>query len=59
MEVLRGLGGIRPKMIFCETCEYNHYEGAGSLGEFDEFMRSLGYKMEKRLEFDTLYILER
>jgi len=40
--VVQGFGDIRPKILFCETCEYESYDGA--------------YKIEKRLQYDTLYI---
>lgn len=53
--VLKGLGKIRPDYIFAETCEYNSYNGAGTISDLDNYLESIGYLIEERFEYDTLY----
>ena len=53
--VLSGLGKIRPDYILAETCEYNSYNGSGSIEDLDEYLYSIGYSIEERMEYDTLY----
>lgn len=55
---IKGLGEkIRPKLVFCETCEYKSYENSLTREDLDELMFSLGYKIHERLIYDTLYVL--
>jgi FkbM family methyltransferase len=57
---IKGLGDnkdIYPKILFCETCEFETYESGVTLNDFDNLVLSLGYRLEKRLKFDSLYIL--
>ena len=46
--ILKSMGEYRPDCIYAETCEYDHYQEAGSLEEMDELMASLGYRIEQR-----------
>lgn len=56
---IKGMGNkIRPKIIFCETCEYDSYENSLTQKDLDDLMFSLGYKIKERLIYDTFYILE-
>lgn len=56
---IKGMGNkIRPKLIFCETCEYETYEGALTQKDLDDLLLSMGYKIKERLIYDTLYILD-
>jgi FkbM family methyltransferase len=54
--VMKGIGEIRPEIIFCETAEYDNYKGALTMEDLDDLMTDLGYRIEKALEFDTLYV---
>ncbi len=57
--VLKGLGDkLKPKIIFCETCEYEAYEDSLSLEDLDNLLFDLGYEIKERLIYDTLYILK-
>ena len=56
--VLSGLGDLRPLYIFAETCEFETYETGIDIKGFDQFMKGLGYQIEKRYEHDTLYVHE-
>jgi len=49
---------IRPKILFCETCEFEIYDGALTLEELDNLLISLGYEIKERLKYDTLYVLK-
>jgi FkbM family methyltransferase len=56
---IKGMGDkIRPKIIFCETCEYESYKNSLSLEDLDNLLFSLGYEIRERLKYDTLYILK-
>jgi len=55
--IMKGLGSIRPRFIFSETCEYKTYKTGITLEIFDKLMTDLGYTIEERLEYDTLYKL--
>lgn len=54
-KVMRGLGALRPALIFAETCEFDTYETGMTLEGFDQLMRSMGYEIVKRFRDDTLY----
>lgn len=54
--VMQGIGNMRPKMIFCETAEYDNYKNAGTLEDFDDLMGDAGYMIEKVLQYDTLFL---
>jgi FkbM family methyltransferase len=54
---LKGLGELRPKIIFCETCEYDSFENSLSRDDLDNLLSDMGYIIKERLEYDTLYIL--
>lgn len=54
-KVIRGLGNVRPALIFAETCEFQTYETGMTLERFDQMMESLGYQIVKRFRDDTLY----
>lgn len=54
---IKGLGdSLRPKLIFCETCEYDSYEDSLTQKDLDDLLESMGYEMYVRLEYDTLYV---
>jgi len=55
MKVLSAMGDLRPQTIFAETCEFDTYETGVTLESFDAFMQQLGYRVERRFEYDTLY----
>lgn len=56
---VKGMGEkIRPKLLFCETCEYETYDGALTQKDLDDLLFSMGYKIKERLIYDTLYILD-
>ena len=58
LRIFKGLGKIRPELIFSETCEYNSYKGSGTRDELDNYMLSIGYEILARYEYDTLYKLK-
>jgi FkbM family methyltransferase len=47
--ILKHLGKFRPDCIYAETCEFDIYEGAGTLQNIDEYMESIGYRVECRV----------
>lgn len=49
---------LRPKIIFCETCEFDSYEGSLTLNDLDNLLFSMGYEIKERLIYDTLYVLK-
>tara|TARA_R100001244_G_scaffold109077_1_gene80743 strand:- start:209 stop:832 length:624 start_codon:yes stop_codon:yes gene_type:complete len=56
---VKGFGEtVRPKLLFCETCEYDSYHGSLTLEDLDNLLFSLGYEIKKRWYNDTLYILK-
>ena len=54
-KVIRGLGELRPALIFAETCEFETYETSMTIERFDQLMTSLDYQILKRFRDDTLY----
>jgi len=55
---IKGMGKkIKPKIIYCETFEYDSYENSLSRDDLDNLMFSLGYSIKERFTYDTLYIL--
>jgi len=55
---IKGMGErIKPKIIYCETFEYDSYENSLSRDDLDNLLFSLGYSIKERFEYDTLYIL--
>lgn len=56
--VVSGFGDHRPKLVFCESCEYEMYEGAQTRDALDAAMIAMGYGIEARLRYDTLYVLQ-
>jgi len=57
MKVMKGLGNIRPKFIFAETCEFETYESNITYDDFNVFMNNLGYDVIEKLTLDTVYKL--
>ena len=55
---IKGLGKVRPKILFCETCEYESYEGALTLNDLDNLLFEMGYDIKERLIYDTLYVFK-
>jgi FkbM family methyltransferase len=55
--VLRGMGPLRPTLIFLEKSEGLHYEGASGPDELNLLMDSLGYNLVRELLYDNLYLL--
>lgn len=55
MKVLKGLGELRPALIYCEVCELHAYETGITIAEFNTFMDSLGYELIAERQFDNLY----
>lgn len=56
---IKGMGNkIRPKILFCETCEFESYTNSLTLKDLDDLLISMGYEIKERLEYDTLYILK-
>lgn len=55
---IKGLGDLRPKIIFCETCEFESYDGSLTLDDLDNLLFKMGYKIKERLTYDTLYVLK-
>lgn len=55
---IKGLGELRPKIIFCETCEYESYENSLSLNDLDNLLLEMGYEIKGRFTDDTLYVLK-
>lgn len=53
--VIKGLGNLRPKSIFAETCEFKTYKTNLTLEDFDDLMTDKDYKIIKRFQYDTLY----
>jgi FkbM family methyltransferase len=56
--VLNGFGLYRPEIIYCETCEYPNYEGSENLNYLLNILDDMGYRVEKKLTYDTLFILK-
>jgi len=55
---IKGLGDLRPKILFCETCEYESYDGSLTLNDLDNLLSEMGYEIKERLIYDTLYVLK-
>lgn len=58
--VLRGLGPLRPQVIYLEineTKEHGHYAGAAPLAELTDLLASLGYSKQWGSDADVLYAL--
>lgn len=56
---IKGLGEkLKPKIIFCETCEYESYEESLTQKDLDDLLFNLGYEIKYRLIYDTLYLLK-
>jgi FkbM family methyltransferase len=55
--VLRGLGVLRPRLIFLEMNEGPHYVGAASSDALDAHLRGLGYLQRWTSGVDALYAL--
>jgi FkbM family methyltransferase len=55
---IKGLGKLRPKILFCETCEFESYVGALTLEDLDNLLFEMGYEIKERLTYDTLYVLK-
>jgi len=55
---IKGLGPLRPKIIFCETCEYESYENSLTLNDLDNLLSEMGYEIKGRFTDDTLYVLK-
>jgi FkbM family methyltransferase len=56
---IKGMGKkIKPKIIFCETCEYDSYEKSLTQKDLDNLLFDLGYEIKERLIYDTFYILK-
>lgn len=58
-KILSNMGNLRPDCIFAETCEYEIYDGAGTLQNLDDLMFSMGYRIQQRLVHDTFYVLDK
>jgi len=56
--VMKGIGNYRPRIIFCEVAVFSQFSNIPSIEEFSKFMNGLGYKLEKTLEYDNLYVRE-
>jgi len=54
-KVLSAMGNLRPRLILAETSEFETYETGTSVEKLDELLFSLGYSIEERYEYDTLY----
>lgn len=55
-KVIKGMGFLRPLMIFLEKSESLHYEDAAQVSTLNQLMANLGYELVKELEFDNLYV---
>lgn len=56
---VKGFGDkIRPKLLFCETCEYESYENSLTQKDLDNLLSEMGYEIKERLTYDTLYVLK-
>lgn len=55
MNVIKGMGELRPKLIFIETLE-GMFKGAANKEEIDLYLKSIGYEMIKDCVSDRLYI---
>jgi len=55
---IKSLGALRPKIIFCETCEYESYENSLTLNDLDNLLFEMNYEIKDRLRDDTLYVLK-
>lgn len=56
--VVKGFGDVRPKILFCETCEYESYENSLTQKDLDNLLEEMGYEIKERLTYDTLYVLK-
>lgn len=56
--VIKGMGSIRPKMIFLETLEDAFWQEAPSNQELYDYMDSIGYKLLLNTGADKLYGLK-
>lgn len=54
---IKGLGEIRPGMIFLEIDATEEYVGAAPLGSLRQLLEERGYKKEWEGEHDALYVL--
>jgi len=54
--VIIGLENIRPKLIYSEVCAFDRYNCGYTKEEFNYYLSLMGYKLEKELEFDNLYL---
>jgi len=52
-KVLRGLGDLRPKIIFLETYYIRKHKDVKIFGELDEYLESIGYKLLKRIPINN------
>lgn len=57
-KILQGMGDYRPTAIFLEVGEEEMYHGARSDIELTAYLETLGYKLERRCEFDNFYVLK-
>ena len=56
---IKGLGDNRklyPKILYCETYEFDSYETGIKITDLDNLLFEMGYQIGLRLQFDTLYI---
>lgn len=63
LQVVKGMGNIRPKMVFVETLDFSNPNGdamwhgaATKSTELEAYLFSLGYQLVKVLEADRLYV---
>jgi len=58
--IMRGLGELRPSLVFAEVAMFRKYYGADTRSESNNFMKQLGYKkINQTSEHDTIYILKK
>lgn len=57
-QIVVGLGDLRPRSIWAETCEFNTYRTGLTLGDFDRLMTERQYRLVFRDDMDSLYALE-
>ena len=56
--VVRGMGELRPKLIFAEVGMDKRYIGGDKIEETDQFMHELGYRKIRSSDLDVIYKLE-
>lgn len=56
LPIVKNMGEIKPKIIFCETNCFSIFNCGYGKTELDSFLISIGYEIKMELKTDTLYL---